>query len=152
MLTITGLDASATVDEMIEKINEGFDIVSGYRGDRADKWNRRFISKVYNVLFISTIFRMKIKDQNSGFKAFRTEFARNMRFDPAGYRGIHRFILPIARYDGGKIIEIPISHFERTSGKSYIKTATVPFIFLSDLFFRFIPQFRKDIFSRGGRR
>jgi glycosyltransferase involved in cell wall biosynthesis len=138
------------IPAMIDKINEGFDVVSGYRGNRADTWHRRFISSIYNLLFISTFFRIRIKDQNSGFKAFKTRFARKMRFDPTGYRGIHRFILPIAKYDGGKIIEIPVSHFDRTSGKSYIKTATVPFIFLSDLLFRFIPQFRKDIFS--GRR
>ena len=90
---------------------------------------------------------MKIKDQNSGFKAFDTEFAKKMRFDPTGYRGIHRFILPIAKYDGARIAEIPISHFDRKAGKSYIRTATVPFIFLSDLFLRFVPMFRKEIFS-----
>jgi len=135
------------ITTMIDKIREGYDVVTGFRGNRADTWNRRFISKVYNYLFISTFFRMKIRDQNSGFKAFDTKFARKMRFDPTGYHGIHRFILPIAKYDGAKIAEIPISHFDRKAGKSYIKTSTVPFLFLSDLFLRFIPRFRKDIFS-----
>ena len=136
------------IPAMVEKIDEGWDVVSGSRKSRADTWDRRFISKVYNRIFISWLFGMDIKDQNSGFKAFRTKFARGIRFDPTGYRGIHRFILPIACYDGASITEIPVKHYDRPSGKSYIKTTTVPFIFLSDLLFRFLPTFGSEMFGR----
>ena len=77
-----------------------------------------------------------VKDQNSGFKAFRREAARGMDFDPRGFLGLHRFILPLASIKGCTIAEIPIAHYDRPTGRSYIKFYTVPFITLRD-FFRF---------------
>ncbi len=88
---------------------------------------------------------MDVKDQNSGFKAFRKDLACRMPFDPHGYKGVHRFILPIAYITGATITEIPIEHYDRPAGNSYIKTSTVPFVFLSDLLFRFMKRFGKDI-------
>lgn len=133
------------IPQFIEKMNEGWDVVSGWRHKRADNSWRRFQSRVYNRIFISGIFGLDIKDQNSGFKAFRREMAVRTPFDPKGYKGIHRFILPIFHITGATMTEIPIEHYDRPAGKSYIKTTTVPFIFLSDLFFRFLPRFGKDL-------
>ncbi|MFO8052267.1 MAG: glycosyltransferase [Thermoplasmatota archaeon] len=129
------------IPHFMEKMKEGWDVVSGWRHKRADTPWRRFQSKAYNRIFISGVFGMDIKDQNSGFKAFRREMALRTPFDPRGYLGIHRFILPIFFMVGATITEIPIEHYDRPAGKSYIKTYTVPFIFLSDLFFRFLPRF-----------
>ena len=133
------------IPDFIEKMREGWDVVSGWRHKRADDWWRRLQSRTYNRIFISGFFGMDVKDQNSGFKAFRKELACRMPFDPHGYKGVHRFILPIAYVTGATITEIPIEHYDRPAGKSYIKTSTVPFIFLSDLFFRFRKRFGKDI-------
>jgi hypothetical protein len=72
-------------------------------------------------------------DQNSGLKAFNTEFSQGMGFDPTGFLGLHRFILPLAHLRGGRILEVPCAHYERPAGKSYIKSTTVPFITLRDL-------------------
>lgn len=129
----------------LEKMKEGWDVVSGWRHRRADTWWRRLQSRTYNRIFISGFFGMDIRDQNSGFKAFRRELALRIPFDPRGYRGIHRFILPIAYITGATITEVPISHFDRPAGSSYIKTTTVPFIFLSDLLFRFMKRYGDDI-------
>ncbi len=129
----------------LEKMKEGWDVVSGWRHKRADNWWRRLQSRTYNRIFISGFFGLEIKDQNSGFKAFRRELALRMPFDPHGYKGIHRFILPIAYVTGATITEVPIEHYDRPAGKSYIKTTTVPFIFLSDLIFRFRRRFSGDI-------
>ncbi len=129
----------------LEKMRKGWDVVSGWRHKRADNWWRRLQSRTYNRIFISGFFGMDVKDQNSGFKAFRRELALRMPFDPRGYKGIHRFILPIAYVTGATITEVPIEHYDRPAGKSYIKTTTVPFIFLSDLLFRFRKRYSKDI-------
>jgi len=130
----------AEIPLFLQKIDEGYDVVTGYRKSRSDPFMRKLISKVYNWLIIRCIFGLDIRDQNSGFKAFRREKALSMNFDPRGYIGLHRFILPLAAIRGLSIAEIPVSHYDRPSGKSYIKTYTVPFITLRD-FFRFLKQY-----------
>ena len=123
----------------LSKMDEGFDVVTGWRRERTDTFIRRFISKTYNRFIIRRKFKLQIKDQNSGFKAFRREKAVAMGFDPEGYQGLHRFILPLAALKGMKIAEVPIVHYDRPSGKSYIKFYTVPFITLRDF-----SKFKKD--------
>ncbi len=123
----------------LSKMDEGFDVVTGWRKERTDTFIRRFISRTYNRFIIRRKFKLQIKDQNSGFKAFRREKAVAMGFDPEGYQGLHRFILPLAALKGLKIAEVPIVHYDRPSGRSYIKFYTVPFITLKD--FR---KFKKD--------
>lgn len=123
----------------LSKMDEGFDVVTGWRRERTDTFIRRFISKTYNRFIIRNKFKLQIKDQNSGFKAFRREKAVAMGFDPEGYQGLHRFILPLAALKGMKIAEVPIVHYDRPSGKSYIKFYTVPFITLRDF-----SKFKKD--------
>lgn len=123
----------------LSKMDEGFDVVTGWRRERTDTFIRRFISKTYNRFIIRSKFKLQIKDQNSGFKAFRREKAVAMGFDPEGYQGLHRFILPLAALKGMKIAEVPIVHYDRPSGKSYIKFYTVPFITLRDF-----SKFKKD--------
>jgi len=122
------------IPKFIEKMKEGYDIVSGYRINRADDSIRRFISKTYNKWIIQKMFDLNIKDQNSGFKAFKKDVAKNMNFNPDGFLGLHRYILPLANLKGFSITEIPITHYDRPSGSSYIKSYTVPFIALRDYF------------------
>ncbi len=123
----------------LSKMDEGFDVVTGWRRERTDTFIRRFISRTYNRFIIRRKFKLQIKDQNSGFKAFRREKAVAMGFDPEGYQGLHRFILPLAALKGMKIAEVPIVHYDRPSGRSYIKFYTVPFITLRDF-----SKFKKD--------
>ncbi len=116
----------------LSKMDEGYDVVSGWRHQRTDPFVRKLISRTYNRWIIQRKFGLEVKDQNSGFKAFRREKAVTMGFDPEGYRGLHRFILPLASLKRHRIVEVPIVHYARPSGKSYIKFYTVPFITLSD--------------------
>ena len=88
---------------------------------------------MYNLFIVRGYLKTPVRDQNSGLKAFRSEFSKGMGFDPTGFKGLHRFILPLARLQGGTILELPCAHYERPAGKSYIKSTTVPFITLSDL-------------------
>jgi len=132
------------IPNFIAKMEEGWDVVSGLRTDRADMGHRGFISRTYNWILIKRKFKLDVKDQNSGFKAFRKEVVKNFGFEPEGYLGLHRYILPLAKIKGYRITEIPIKHYPRISGKSYIKSYTVPFIALRD-YFRFVKHFKKEI-------
>ncbi len=130
---------AAEIPDFLAKIDEGFDVVTGYRHARADVFYRRWESIVYNRIIIKRIFGVDVLDQNSGFKAFRKEAALRMDFNPDGYLGLHRFILPLAHIKGLSIAEIPITHYPRKEGKSYIKFYSVPFICLRDY-----TRFRKE--------
>jgi glycosyltransferase involved in cell wall biosynthesis len=121
------------IPDFLKKIDEGYDAVTGFRFSRADNSTRRFISRVYNKMIINGIFDLDIKDQNSGFKAFRRDVANSIEFNPDGYLGLHRYILPLVKIHGYSIAEIPITHYDRPAGSSYIKSYTVPFITLRDL-------------------
>ena len=121
------------VPALVEKVREGWDVVSGWRDRREDRFDRKLISKVYNALIVRGYLRTPVVDQNSGLKAFRSGFSKGMGFDPTGFLGLHRFILPLAHLRGGRILEVPCAHYERPAGKSYIKSTTVPFITLRDL-------------------
>ncbi|TET90484.1 MAG: glycosyltransferase family 2 protein [Methanomassiliicoccales archaeon] len=131
------------IPSFLQKIGEGYDVVSGYRYDRTDTWIRRFISRVYNKVIVRGFLGLHIGDQNSGFKAFTKEVALGMGFDPEGYWGLHRFILPLAHLKGFSITEIDIKHYPRSGGKSYIKPHTVIFITLRDFI-----RFRKEHMRR----
>jgi glycosyltransferase involved in cell wall biosynthesis len=122
--------------KFLQKVEEGYDVVSGNRFERADDWIRRLISRVYNKVIVMGFLGLSIQDQNSGFKAFKKEAALGMGFKPDGYLGLHRFILPLAHIKGYSVIEVDIKHYDREGGKSYIQPSTVVFITLRD-FFRF---------------
>jgi glycosyltransferase involved in cell wall biosynthesis len=121
------------IPALVEKVREGWDVVSGRRDRREDRFDRKLISRVYNLLIVRGLLRTPVVDQNSGLKAFRSEFSKGMGFDPTGFLGLHRFILPLAQLRGGRILEVPCAHYERPAGRSYIKSTTVPFITLRDL-------------------
>lgn len=121
------------IPPLMKKINEGWEVVSGRRDRREDRFDRKLISRVYNILIVRGYLKTPVVDQNSGLKAFRSDFSKGMGFDPTGFMGLHRFILPLAHLRGGRILEVPCAHYERPAGKSYIKSTTVPFITLRDL-------------------
>jgi len=121
------------VPDLVAKVREGWDVVSGRRDRREDRFDRKLISRVYNIIIVRGFLKTPVRDQNSGLKAFRSEFSKGMGFDPTGFLGLHRFILPLAHLREGRILEVPCAHYERPAGKSYIKSTTVPFITLRDL-------------------
>jgi len=132
------------IPKFLMVMREGWDVVSGNRTQRADNWLRRSISSAYNRWLIGRGLGLDVMDQNSGFKSFDTKKARKMEFYPAGFSGLHRFILPLAKIHGMRIKEIPINHFKRPSGRSYIRPYTVPFITIRD-YRKFRKKYREKI-------
>ena len=99
---------------LLEKIDEGFDVVSGWRKDRQDsKIKRNFVSAVANRL-ISKISGVHLRDYGCTLKAYRREVMEGQRL----YGEMHRFIPIYASWMGAKVTEIPVRHHSRIHGQS----------------------------------
>jgi glycosyltransferase involved in cell wall biosynthesis len=104
----------ADIPMMLQKIDEGYDLVSGWRKRRKDAFiTRTFPSRVANGL-ISWVTGVKLHDYGCTLKAYRREVLTNFRL----YGEMHRFIPAYAGYVGAKIIEVPVNHHPRRYGKA----------------------------------
>lgn len=103
----------ADIPKFLEKINEGFDVVSGWRKDRKDNLARRLPSQMANWL-ISFITKVKLHDYGCTMKAYKKEMVKDTRF----YGEMHRFMPAYVAWYGGKIAEIVVNHRPRKHGKA----------------------------------
>jgi len=102
------------IPRLLEKINEGFDVVSGWRKERHDTFlNRRLPSMAANKL-ISLTTNVHLHDYGCTLKAYRREVLDGIQL----YGEMHRFIPALASWMGVKVTEIPVTHHPRTRGKS----------------------------------
>ncbi len=102
------------IGKLLDKVNEGFDIVSGWRYPRRDPFiNRRLPSMLANGL-ISLTTKVKLHDYGCTLKAFRAEVAKNLEL----YGEMHRFLPAIASWMGVTVSEVKVGHQERKRGKS----------------------------------
>jgi glycosyltransferase involved in cell wall biosynthesis len=99
---------------LLSKINEGYDIVSGWRKNRKDRAvTRRFPSIVANKI-ISRLTGVRLHDYGCTLKAYRKEVVKNINL----YGEMHRYIPAIASWMGVKVAEVPVIHHSRKYGKS----------------------------------
>ena len=98
---------------MIEKLNEGYDVVAGIRAKRRDEPFRKFLSKIANKI-IRKVTGVHITDYGCTLKVFKKDVAKNLQL----YGELHRFIPILAKMYGAKITEVPVKHHERKFGKS----------------------------------
>ncbi len=106
-------DDPKEIPSFIAKINEGFDLVSGWKQNRQDSFVKNTSSKFFN--FVTSLFsKIKLHDFNCGFKAYKKEVAKGLDL----YGQLHRYIPVMAFNQGYKIAEIPIHHRKRKFGKS----------------------------------
>ncbi|MBA3733319.1 glycosyltransferase family 2 protein [Patescibacteria group bacterium] len=102
------------IPEFLSKLNEGFDVVSGWRKNRKDfAISRRLPSVIANWL-IRKITGVKIHDYGCSMKAYRSEIIKDVLL----YGEMHRFIPAYTAWHGGKITEIVVNHRARTFGKT----------------------------------
>jgi len=95
-------------------MTEDMDVVSGWRKDRKDRFiNRRLPSMLANGI-ISKITGVHLHDYGCTLKAYRREVIQHVRL----YGEMHRFIPALARWVGGKVVEVPVTHHARRFGKS----------------------------------
>lgn len=103
------------IPRFLEKLNEGYDLVTGWKYPRLDPFSKTFPSKIFNAL-VSYFTGLKLHDINCGFKAYRREVLTDIHLKL--YGEFHRFIPSIAHWRGFKVAEIQVKHHPRTSGVS----------------------------------
>ena len=106
-------DDPAEIPRLVEKIQEGWDVVSGWKKDRKDPISKRLPSKLFNMVtrFLTGI---KIHDFNCGLKAYRRKVVKSIDI----YGGLHRYIPAIAGQKGFSITEIAVNHRPREFGET----------------------------------
>ncbi len=102
------------IPKLLERIDEGYDVVSGWRINRQDKyWTRRLPSNLANRL-ISLTTKVHLHDYGCTLKAYRRNVLQKIEL----YGEMHRFIPALASWIGVKVTEMPVNHRARTHGKS----------------------------------
>ncbi|MDF2750460.1 MAG: glycosyl transferase family 2 [Gaiellaceae bacterium] len=115
VVTIDGdlQDDPAEIPRLLAKLDEGFDLVSGWKTRRRDPLSRRLLSRVFNVV-TGRLSGLRLHDLNCGLKAYRAEVVRGLRI----YGELHRFIPVLAHYRGFRVAELPVNHRPREHGRS----------------------------------
>jgi len=115
VVTIDGdlQDDPAEIPRLLAKLDEGFDLVSGWKTRRQDPLSRRVLSKIFNRV-TSAFSGVRLHDMNCGLKAYRAGVVHGLRL----YGELHRFIPVLAHYRGFRIAELPVNHRPREHGRS----------------------------------
>ncbi|RMF76511.1 MAG: glycosyltransferase [Chloroflexi bacterium] len=106
-------DEPAEIPNMLAKLDEGYDVVSGWKHNRQDPFSKRGPSWVANRV-TSLMTGLHLRDMNSGFKAYRATAVRQIHI----YGDLHRYIPVLAHFAGFKVGEIPVTHHPRQFGQS----------------------------------
>lgn len=102
------------IPRMLAKLEEGYDVCSGWRKDRKDDTIQRNLPSIFANLLISFVSGVRLHDFGCSLKAYRSEVIKGVRL----YGEMHRFLPIYTRWHGAHIAEIPVNHFKRKSGKS----------------------------------
>ena len=132
---------------LLAKLDEGYDVVSGWRRDRQDAPIRRtLVSRIANKL-ISRVSGVHLKDYGCTLKAYRRDVIKGVKL----YGEMHRFIPIYARWMGARVTEIPVRHHARTRGVSKYGLERVVKVVLDMVVVKFLDRhFAKPIYVFGG--
>jgi glycosyltransferase involved in cell wall biosynthesis len=106
-------DDPGEIPRLLAKLDEGFDLVSGWKAHRRDPITRRALSRIFNWV-TGRLSGLRLHDLNCGLKAYRAEVVQGLRL----YGELHRFIPVLAHYRGHRIAELPVNHRPRSHGRS----------------------------------
>jgi len=106
-------DDPAEIIPLLAKLEEGWDLVSGWKQVRRDPPSKTIPSKLFNAV-TSSVAGVRLHDFNCGLKAYRGEVARGLPL----YGELHRFLPAIAHWQGYRVTEIPVQHHPRKHGTS----------------------------------
>lgn len=106
-------DDPVEIPAFLAKLEQGYDLVSGWKKKRRDPWHKTLPSRLFNSVTAQT-FHLKLKDYNCGFKAYRKELVKELSL----YGEMHRYIPALAHALGFKVGEIAVQHRARQFGKS----------------------------------
>ena len=106
-------DDPAELPKLIEALEGGLDLVSGWKQKRQDPFTKRFPSKVYNLV-TSWVVGLRLHDFNCGFKLYRREVTEAIQV----YGELHRVLPALAHWQGFRVGEVPVQHRARQHGRS----------------------------------
>ncbi len=129
-------DDPAEIPRLIAKLDEGFDVVSGWKQQRQDPQHRVWLSRAFNTL-VSRLTGVQLHDHNCGLKCYRREVIHEVRL----YGELHRFVPVLAAARGFRVGEIVVSHRARSHGESKYGLSRIPKGLLDLLTVRFITRF-----------
>jgi glycosyltransferase involved in cell wall biosynthesis len=139
VVTIDGdlQDDPTEIPRLLAKLDEGFDLVSGWKTHRRDPITRRVLSRVFNWV-TGRVSGLRLHDLNCGLKAYRAEVVQGLRL----YGELHRFIPVLAHYRGYRIAELAVNHRPREHGRSRYGVERYVRGFLDLLTVSFIGRYR----------
>jgi len=106
-------DNPAEIPDLLERLDDDYDLVVAWRHDRQDPLSKRLPSKIANTA-VSLLTGVKVHDLNCGFKAYRREVVRDLKL----YGDLHRFIPVLAHWRGYRVTEQKVVHRSRLYGQS----------------------------------
>lgn len=135
------------IGKLVAKLDEGFDVVSGWRKDRQDHpIKRNFTSRVANTL-ISRVSGVHLHDYGCSLKAYRRSVLDGVKL----YGEMHRFVPIYARWNGARVAEIPVLHHPRMHGESKYGLERVIKVVLDLIVVKFLFRYAsKPIYVFGG--
>jgi glycosyltransferase involved in cell wall biosynthesis len=123
---------------LLDKLEEGYDVVSGWRRDRQDHALRRNLpSRVANTL-ISRISGVHLHDYGCTLKAYRRDILEGVRL----YGEMHRFVPIYAKWQGGRVCEIPVQHHPRRHGQSKYGLGRISRVLLDLVLIKFLADYQ----------
>lgn len=114
------------IARLLEKLDQGYDVVSGWRKNRKDKWLTRRIPSMLANRLISAMSGVRLHDYGCSLKAYRRDVLADVKL----YGEMHRFIPIYARWAGARVAEMPVTHHARHAGDSkYGLSRTIKVLF-----------------------
>jgi glycosyltransferase involved in cell wall biosynthesis len=104
----------ADIPRLVAKLEEGYDVVSGWRVDRQDHFISRRMPSIFANWLIGRVTGVRLHDYGCSLKAYRAEIVKNVHL----YGEMHRFIPALASWYGSRIAELPVTHHPRRFGKT----------------------------------
>jgi glycosyltransferase involved in cell wall biosynthesis len=126
----------ADIATLVRKLDEGYDVISGWRTDRRDReWGRQWPSRLANSV-ISWLSGVHLHDYGCTLKAYRRWTIEHVRL----YGEMHRYIPIYASWQGAKVLELPVGHYPRKHGKSKYGLSRVSRVILDLLVIFFLDR------------
>ncbi|MFC1626945.1 glycosyltransferase family 2 protein [Patescibacteria group bacterium] len=129
-------DDPSEMKKFINKLNQGYDLVVGWKKQGKGSWNKTILSRFFNIV-TNWIFKLDLHDLDCPFKAYRKEVIKGLKL----YSGLYRFIPVFAQSVGFKVTEIEIKNLPRYSGDSKYGPGRIIRGFLDFLTVVFITRF-----------
>lgn len=134
------------IPRLLDKLKEGFDVVSGWRAERRDPWHRRIPSRLANWL-ISVVSGVHLRDYGCSLKAYRRDVLKGVRL----YGEMHRFVPIYATWQGARVTELAVAHHPRRRGSSHYGFDRTVKVLLDLIVVKFLESYAtKPIYVFGG--